>query len=87
MNQEEYKRLVNQLQKSSDINRLAKEMKVNRELLLILYTHGVVRDATKRYYRVKNRSEKLMWQWKNGMPLLEIAWVARNSAERISTAA
>ena len=74
MNQEEYKRLVNQLQKPSDINKLAKEMRVNRELLLILYTHGIVRDATKRYYRVKNRSDKLMWQWKNGTPLLELAY-------------
>lgn len=66
--------MVNQLQKPSDINRLAKEMKVNRELLLILYTHRVVRNATKRYYRVKNRSQKLLWQWKNGTPLLQLAY-------------
>ncbi len=74
MNTDDYKRLVSQLQKPSDINRLAKENEDMKELFLILYTHRVVRDATKRYYRVQNKAERLLWQWKKGTQLLQLAY-------------
>ncbi len=74
MNTAEYKNLTARLIRPSDINKVAREIEVNRELLLILYTHRVVRDATKRYYRVKNRSDQLVWQWKKGTQLLQLAY-------------
>jgi hypothetical protein len=33
----------------------------------------VVKDATRRYYQVKNRSEKLLRQWRNGTTLVQLA--------------
>ena len=74
MNTAEYKKLTARLIRPSDINKVAREIEANRELLLILYTHRVVRDATKRYYRVKNRSDQLVWQWKKGTQLLQLAY-------------
>lgn len=73
MNNDEYKELASRLQTTADITRLSKDMNMNRELLLIVYTQRVVRDATKRYYRVKNRADRLEWQWKNGTQLLQLA--------------
>lgn len=75
MNTRDYKELASRLQSSSDISRLSKEMSMNRELLLIVYTQRVVRDATKRYYRVKNRADSLVWQWKKGTQLLQLAYI------------
>ena len=74
MNQDEYKKLTARLRKPTDINKVASEMEANRELLLILYTHRVVRDATRRYYRVKNNVKRLEYQWKNGTSLLQLAY-------------
>ncbi len=74
MNTKEYRDLVSRLRKPSDINKVAREIEGNRELLLILYTHRIVRDATKRYYRVKNKAQQLEWQWKKGTPLLQLAY-------------
>lgn len=73
MNTTEYQELASKLQFPSDIGKLARDTSINRELLLIIYTQRVVRDATKRFYRVKNKAQKLLWQWKNGTTLVQLA--------------
>lgn len=73
MRTEEYRELASQLRKPADITRLAKERGLERELLLIIYTHRVVRDATKRYYRVKNKADRLIAMWKSGTTLVQIS--------------
>jgi hypothetical protein len=40
---------------------------------LIIYTQRVTRDATRRYYQVKNRAGKLLNQWRNGTTLVQLA--------------
>ncbi|MCK4266177.1 MAG: TPD domain-containing protein [Thermoplasmata archaeon] len=73
MNTREYKELASKLNYPSDIGMLARDGSIGRELLLIIYTQRVVRDATRRYYQIKNRADKLLWQWKNGTTLVQIA--------------
>jgi hypothetical protein len=73
MNDEDYRALSNRLRTPSDIKRLARELRLEEELLLIIYTQRIVRDATKRYYQVKRNIAQMTWNWKGGMPLVKIA--------------
>ncbi|MFH0815854.1 MAG: TPD domain-containing protein [Methanobacteriota archaeon] len=73
MNDDEYRVLSGKLQKPSDIMRLAKELNLEPELLLIIHTQRIVRDATRRYYQVKRDIPRMTWNWKGGMPLVKIA--------------
>ncbi len=73
MNSKEYKELANKLNFPSDIGKLARDTSHNRELLLIIYTQRITKDATRRYYQVKNKSRKLLKQWNNGTTLVQLA--------------
>ena len=77
MNTREYNELASRLTFPSDIGKLARDTNVKRELLLIIYTQRVTRDATRRYYRIKNKADKLLWQWKNGTTLAQLARTER----------
>ena len=69
---EEYKRLYNMLRTPKDIEELAKQG-LHQELLLVIYNQKVVRESTRRFYEVKNRSRKLLHQWKSGKSFIKIA--------------
>ena len=73
MNSKEYKELADRLNFPSDIGKLARDMSINRELLLIIYTQRVTKDATRRYYQVQNRSKQLLAQWRKGTSLTQLA--------------
>ena len=73
MNTKEYKELANKLDFPSDIGKLARDTSINRELLLIIYTQRVTRDATRRYYQIKNRAKSLLNQWNKGTSLVQIS--------------
>ena len=73
MNTKEYKELVSKLIFPSDIGKMARDTSINRELMLIIYTQRVTRDATRRYYQVQNRSRQLLAQWKKGTTLVQLA--------------
>ena len=73
MNDDDYRVLSGQLRTPADIMRLAKEKNLEPELLLIIYTQRIVRDATRRYYQVKRDIPRMVWNWKGGMPLVKIA--------------
>jgi hypothetical protein len=69
----EYKALYDQLEELSDVDRLAKERGLDRELLLVIYTQRVTRDATKRYYKVKRDVRRMLYQWHHGTSLGQLA--------------
>ena len=73
MNTREYKELASKLIFPSDIGRLARDTNINRELLLIIHTQRVTRDATRRYYQVQNRSKQLLADWRRGTSLTQLA--------------
>ena len=73
MKKSEYKRLYDELNMPEDVDRLAKETSLDRELLLVLYTQKTVRLATKRFYKVKHRAKSLLKKWNEGRSFLSLS--------------
>ncbi len=69
----EYQDLYQRLATPEDIDFLAENFGYDKELLLVIYTQRVVRDTTKRFYRVKAQAHRLAFEWQNGTPLLQVA--------------
>ena len=69
----EYLDLYNKLATPADIDILAENLGCDKELLLVIYTQRIVRDTTKRFYRVKDQAKKMAWAWQNGATFVEIA--------------
>ncbi|MGP8135368.1 MAG: TPD domain-containing protein, partial [Thermoplasmata archaeon] len=68
-----YQRLYEQLVTYDDVHRLAHAEHRNEELLFVIHTHRVTRDATRRFYVVKRQLPRLIGQWKQGRSILDIA--------------
>lgn len=73
MDSETYQQLYNNLATRQDLERLVGTSPYDDELLLVIHTQRVVRDATKRFYKVKNRASHLHRQWKRGASFVDIA--------------
>jgi uncharacterized protein with TPD motif len=73
MKYDEYQDLFRKLGTAQDIDFLAENLGYDKELLLVIYTQRVVRDTTKKFYRVKAQARRLAFMWQNGTSLLEIA--------------
>ncbi|MEK6839120.1 MAG: C15orf41 family protein [Candidatus Thermoplasmatota archaeon] len=73
MKYSEYKELYEHLQTPEDIDFLAENFGYDKELLLVIYTQRVVRDTTKRFYRVKEQAKKMAWAWQHGHSFVEVA--------------
>jgi hypothetical protein len=69
----EYQDLFRKLGTAQDIDFLAENFGYDKELLLVIYTQRVVRDTTRKFYRVKAQARRLAFMWQNGTSLLEIA--------------
>ncbi|TLZ72096.1 MAG: hypothetical protein E6K10_03240 [Methanobacteriota archaeon] len=69
----EYKELYDHLGTPEDIDFLAENFGYDKELLLVIYTQRVVRDTTKRFYRVKDQAKKMAWAWQHGSSFVEVA--------------
>ena len=69
----EYQDLFRRLGTAQDIDFLAENFGYDKELLLVIYTQRVVRDTTRKFYRVKAQARRLAFMWQNGASLLEIA--------------
>jgi len=69
----EYQDLYRKLGTVQDIDFLAENFGYDKELLLVVYTQRIVRDTTKKFYRVKAQARRLAFMWQNGTSLLEIA--------------
>ena len=73
LSQELYETALARLHRYADIRPLAEELRLDEEMLLVIYTQKVTRDATRRYYRLKGRSRKLYQQWRSGKPMMRIS--------------
>lgn len=73
MKSSEYKELYEHLSTPEDIDFLAENFGYDRELLLVVYTQRIVRDTTKRFYRVKDQAKKMAWAWQHGESFVEVA--------------
>ncbi len=69
----EYRALADRLRNPEDVGRVARETGLDPELIMVIYTQRVVRDATKKFYRVKKHSRKLHWMWRQGKTFAQIA--------------
>ena len=73
MDRETYRRYYDLLRTPEDVDRLATADHVDRELLFIIHTQRVSRDATRRFYVVKRQMPRLVGQWRHGKRILELA--------------
>jgi len=73
MDRATYQRLSDALETFEDVHRLAHAEHRDEELLFVIYTHRVTRDATRRFYVVKRQVPRLVHLWKHGRSILDIA--------------
>ncbi len=73
MDRATYLRLSEQLATYEDVHRVAHAEGLDEELLFVIHTHRVSRDATRRFYVVKRQLPRLAGQWKRGRSILDIA--------------
>jgi len=69
----EYQELYAKLETPEDIDFLAENLGYDKELLLVIHTQRVVRDTTKRFYRVKDQARRMAHMWQNGTSFVDIA--------------
>ncbi len=73
MDRQTYQRLFDALVTYEDVHRIAHEEHRDEELLMVIHTHRVTRDATRRFYVVRRQIPRLVAQWKRGRSILDIA--------------
>jgi hypothetical protein len=73
MDRATYQRLYDALETFEDVHRIARTEHRDEELLFLIHTHRVTRDATRRFYVVKRQVPRMVSQWKHGRSILEIA--------------
>jgi CDAN1-interacting nuclease 1 len=73
MNQEQYRKLAHELNHPGDIDKVARDYGIERELALIIYTQRITRDATSRFYVVKNQIARIASLYDKGTSLVELA--------------
>lgn len=69
----DYQDLYRKLATVEDIDFLAENFGYDKELLLVIYTQRVVRETTRKFYRVKAQARRLAFMSQNGMSLVDIA--------------
>lgn len=69
----QYQDLYRRLATAEDIDFLAENFGYDKELLLVIHTQRIVRDTTKKFYRVKAQAKRLAFLWQNGESLVSIA--------------
>jgi hypothetical protein len=73
MDRESYRRLYDTLVTLDDVKRVAQAEHLDEELLFVIHTHRVTRDATRRFYVVKRQIGRLAQQWRHGREMIDIA--------------
>jgi hypothetical protein len=73
MDRATYQRLYDALVSYDDVHRIAHDEHRDEDLLFVIHTHRVTRDATRRFYVVKRQVPRLVGQWKRGRTILDIA--------------
>ena len=73
MDRATYQRLYDALVSYEDVHRIAHAEHRDEELLFVIHTHRVTRDATRRFYVVKRQVPRLASDWRKGRTILETA--------------
>lgn len=73
MDRATYQRFLQTLASPADVDRAAEQEGIDRELLFVIYTHRITRDATRRFYVVRHQVPRLASRWKRGTRMLELA--------------
>lgn len=73
LTRDEYQQLYRELGTYEDVVRLSEHRRIDKDLLLVIHTHRVSRDATKRYYSVLNHVGEMVREWEHGKSYTEIA--------------
>lgn len=73
MKQSLHEEIYDKLNNIEDINMIQKEKNLPIDLLHVIYTQKITRNATKRYYKIKNQSKELLNSWTHGETLFKIA--------------
>jgi len=73
MKYSEYKRIYDRLNHPKDIKILSQKLGLNEEFLNVIYTQKTVRDITRKFYRVKNRSHLMLRDWRRGERIIKIS--------------
>jgi hypothetical protein len=73
MKNDEYKALGARLHTIDDVKRIAKEEGYHEDMLLVIYTHRITRNATRNFYKVKAKTSRLLQEWEQGTTLFELA--------------
>ena len=66
MDKETYDNLYRSLRYPEDIDTVARETGLDRELLLVIHTQRASRNVTKQFYRVKAQVARLVSEWERG---------------------
>jgi hypothetical protein len=73
MDRATYQRLYDALVTYDDVERIARAENFDPELLFVIHTHRVTRDATRRFYVVRRQVPRLISEWKRGRSIRDIA--------------
>jgi hypothetical protein len=73
MDRATYQRLYDALVTYDDVEHLARAEHWDPELLFVIHTHRVTRDATRRFYVVRRQIPRLISEWKRGRTIRDIA--------------
>ncbi len=73
MDRATYQRLYDALVTYDDVERIARAERLDPELLFVIHTHRVTRDATRRFYVVRRQVPRLVSEWKRGRSIRDIA--------------
>ncbi len=73
MDRATYRRLYDSLATNDDVRRLARDEHLDEELLFVIHTHRVTRDATRRFYVIKRQMPRLVQAWRGGRTVLDMA--------------
>jgi len=73
MDRATYRRLYDALATVDDVRRIAQSEHLDEELLFVIHTHRVTRDATRRFYVVKREIPRIAQAWRHGRTILDFA--------------
>ncbi|MFH0860122.1 MAG: TPD domain-containing protein [Candidatus Altiarchaeota archaeon] len=73
MDRQTYDQIYSLLKSPSDFKNLSEQFSVPSEVLSILLGQKIVRDTTRRYYKVKKMAPQFLRRWSRGETLLKLA--------------
>jgi len=73
MKHEDFKHIYDRLRNPSDVKALSNELRMDEELMRVIFTQKTVRDTTKKFYRVQRNAEHLLREWRSGKSMLSLS--------------